>query len=193
MGDAIATTAVAHQVGTRSRAGNAMGRARTGVIDGALSSLVTRGTRGTSMSGIAVAGGVAKATVYNHFRTKDEVWAALIERELERAAIATADHGEPVDMLTAAMTFVAEHPARGPLAEGEPATLASLAGAVPGDARVRTLARASLARCGAAADPATVDLVLRVLASVMLTPGTAADREALVGALAASVVAEPRP
>ena len=31
------------------------------------------------MSGIATLGGVAKATVYNHFRTKDEVWAALTD------------------------------------------------------------------------------------------------------------------
>ena len=82
-------SAVDRPSGPRSRAGNAMGRARAGVLDGALRSVVKQGTRATTMSGIATLGGVAKATVYNHFRTKDEVWAALVADEVDRAVAVT--------------------------------------------------------------------------------------------------------
>ena len=62
----------------RSRAGNAMGRTRAAALDGARRVLTEHGVRKATMGDIAVRGGLAKATLYNHFRTKDEVVAALV-------------------------------------------------------------------------------------------------------------------
>jgi len=38
------------------------------------------------MNDIAAQAGVAKATLYNHFRTKDDVWSALVEAEVRALA-----------------------------------------------------------------------------------------------------------
>jgi AcrR family transcriptional regulator len=72
--------------GTRSRAGNAMARTRAGLLDGARRAVGARGTRRTTMNDIAAQAGVAKATLYNHFRTKDDVWSALVEAEVRALA-----------------------------------------------------------------------------------------------------------
>ena len=65
-------------------AGNAMGRTRAGLLAGAARAFAEHGLRRSTMQSIAAAAGVAKATLYNHFRTKDEVAAALLAVELDR-------------------------------------------------------------------------------------------------------------
>ena len=77
------------------------------------------------MSGIATLGGVAKATVYNHFRTKDEVWAALLADEVDRAVDVTDSADDLPGALAALADHLAEHPARATLAEREPDVLAA--------------------------------------------------------------------
>src|SRR3954453_15803666 len=67
--------------GTRLRAGNAMGRTRAAVIDGAQRAVEKYGSRKATMSDVAALAGVAKATLYNHFRAKRDVYAATIEAE----------------------------------------------------------------------------------------------------------------
>ena len=62
--------------GVRSRAGNAMERTRAAVLDGAARAVEKHGARRATMGDIAVLAGIAKGTLYNHFRTKDAVYAA---------------------------------------------------------------------------------------------------------------------
>ncbi len=181
------TAALDHPVGSRSRAGNAMGRARAGVLEGALQSVSAHGVHASTMGGIAVLGGVAKATVYNHFRSKDEVFAALVVDQVERTATEAGTAPDLGAALKAAADRIAEHPARETLAAGEPHVLAALAAAAPSDALTRSLTVAALESRLDAARPEQVDLVLRVLASFLLAPGTSGERGAVTGELAAGL------
>ncbi len=176
------------RAGSRSRAGNAMGRARSGVLDGALKSVVARGTRATSMSGIAAAGGVAKATVYNHFRTKDDVLRALLDREVDGAGGLALGGSTLREGLAAAADRVAEHPAGRTLAVREPEVLAALVSAAPNDTRARRLVADVLERHAIAPTPPRVEMVLRTLASFLACPGQREGRAAVVAVLASALV-----
>src|ERR1700760_960026 len=80
---AIASAAPVREAGTRARAGNAMNRTRAALLDGARRAVEESGTKLT-MSQVAVASGVAKATLYNPFRPRDAVLSALLEDETAR-------------------------------------------------------------------------------------------------------------
>ena len=86
---AIASAAPVREAGTRSRAGNAMNRTRAALLVGARRAVEVSGTKIT-MAQVAAAAGVAKATLYNHFRTREAVLDALLLDEVrvltERAA-----------------------------------------------------------------------------------------------------------
>ncbi|MDX6225062.1 MAG: TetR/AcrR family transcriptional regulator, partial [Frankiales bacterium] len=64
--------------GTRTRSGNAMLRTRAAILDGAERCIERDGIRRTTMSDVSGEAKVAKATLYNHFRTKDDVMSALV-------------------------------------------------------------------------------------------------------------------
>jgi AcrR family transcriptional regulator len=179
--------------GTRSRSGNAMGRTRSALLQATGDCVARYGIRKTTMVDVASRSGVAKATLYNHFRTKDDVLAALVERQvadLVGASVATA----AADGLVAALTQVAEALATSaPLrkaAESEQSLLAPLA--VPGDGRGWQVARdgvaAVLTAGRAPSTPADVELVLRWCASQLLWPLTdvAGAAEALARGLTPS-------
>src|ERR1022692_2179669 len=59
------------------RPGSVLARSRTAILTGAGRAVEVSGTR-VSMAQIAAAAGVAKATLYNHFRTREEVLGALL-------------------------------------------------------------------------------------------------------------------
>jgi AcrR family transcriptional regulator len=103
-------------------AGGAMSRTRRGLLNGARTAFAERGLRRTTMQHVAAAAGVAKATLYNHFRTKDDVAGALLAFELDRLAALAAELP-----LTVAVPALAEevgsHPVLRRLAETEPETL----------------------------------------------------------------------
>jgi AcrR family transcriptional regulator len=168
-----------------------MGRTRASLLDAAVRLIAERGTRRTSMTDIAQAAGIAKGTLYNHFRTRDDVWAGVVEAEL--AALVEECRRLP---LAAALAHAAQRisaqPALRRLAADEPAVLAALATPGP-ESRGWALAAAAVSDALAAAgrDRAAADLVLRWLASYLtrpddgLAPGTAA---LLVDALAPAPV-----
>src|SRR3954467_4488632 len=79
--------------GVHTRAGNAMNRTRAALLSGAARAVEVSGTKIT-MAQVAAAAGVAKATLYNHFRTRDAVLGALVEHQVE--AIIEAQAGKPV-------------------------------------------------------------------------------------------------
>jgi AcrR family transcriptional regulator len=126
--------------GTRSRAGNNMSRSRAGILSGAATSLERYGPRKTTMADIAREGGVAKATLYNHFRDKHEVYAALLEREVDEVlarvldaqakAVAEAGHAGGTAPLAAALAAaageVADHQVLRRVVAAEPVLLAAL-------------------------------------------------------------------
>ncbi|HVE99051.1 MAG TPA: TetR/AcrR family transcriptional regulator [Mycobacteriales bacterium] len=195
--------------GGRTRAGNGMSRARAGILSGAATCVARYGTRKTTMGDIAREGGVAKATLYNHFRTKDDVLAALLAHEVDALARAVETAGgqpgtaEAVTAaLSAAATFVAEHPVLRHLAVAEPSLVASLI--TPSDnalwQRARGVARdrLSLAQAAGSLHPrheteSLVDAGLRWVLSHALWPASSDDVQAAAYRLVNGLVAEPRP
>jgi AcrR family transcriptional regulator len=105
-----------------------LSRTRAGLLRGAAVAFAETGLRATTMQAVAVAAGVAKATLYNHFRTKDDVVRALLSAELGRLAEASAAL-TPVEALVLLADEVADHPVLRTLRRTDPADLVALLGA----------------------------------------------------------------
>jgi AcrR family transcriptional regulator len=196
-----------------ARSGNGMTRSRACILSGAATCIARYGTRKTTMADIARAGGTAKATVYNHFRTKPDVYAALLADEVDdlltsvAALPVTAGSAESVaEALAYAAEWLSEHPVLRALRDREPELAARLAR--PGDGplwqRVRqaALARVSLAVAAGALHPQTdpavaVDALLRWVVSHLTWPAADGAAEAaarqVVHGLLASPYAVPHP
>lgn len=167
-------------------------RTRAAILDAAAASLAANGVRRTTMSDIAATGGVAKATLYNHFRTKDDVLSALVDARVaalgETGAATAAAEGLGAALEQAAAELAAL-PALRRVAAEEPALLAPVAAV--GDGRgwdsARTVVAGVLTAAGAPAGRAEVDLVLRWLLSQLLAPlepdAAAAQARLLVAAV----------
>jgi AcrR family transcriptional regulator len=174
-----------------------MARTRTGLLDGALRAVAARGTRRTTMNDIATHAGLAKATLYNHFRTKDDVWAALVAVEVAQLAEECADR-PLADALAHAATRIGTHPALRTIARDEPAVLSRLLlGDPPADCRrlVKDLLLRELrhqqsgggratsgdgerpdgGQASSAPLDAVVEIVLRWLASYLVRAGAPAE------------------
>jgi AcrR family transcriptional regulator len=183
----LASAAPVRKAGTHTRAGNAMNRTRAALLDGARRAVQQSGTKIT-MAQVAAAAGVAKATLYNHFRTRDAVLAALVEDEVGRVAAGVA--GLPLGTaLAQAAEAIATNPMIRALATVEPATVSRLA-TVDRTARGWQLAeRAVRAAVGAAGTP----MVLRWLSSYLTTPARTAEIEGEAEIVAAGLAARARP
>lgn len=182
---AIASAPPVRVVGTRTRAGNAMNRTRAALMDGARHAVEISGTKIT-MAQVATAAGVAKATLYNHFRTREALLAALVLDEVTQVAEACATL-PLADALATAANALAEHPVLRALARLEPATLAEL-GRIDFESEAWRLARNAVSAAVAAESRGGADLVLRWLASYLLTP---ANAEAIAADLAILLAALP--
>lgn len=184
---ASATTASAAPVqvrGTRTRAGNAMNRTRAALMAGAARSVATSGTKIT-MAQVAAAAGVAKATLYNHFRTREAVLDALTVDQLTQ--LVDAQHGKAIELaLVDVAHAISTSPVLRGLATVEPATLAGLA-RIDDRARAWRTAHAAVADALEVAGRGGVETVLRWFASFLLTPGDpaaiAADAAVLLAGL----------
>lgn len=168
-----------------------MARTRAAALDGAARCIEERGTRRATMSDIAHLGGIAKATLYNHFRTKDDVFAALVEDRIaqlgeECARVAESDLAAA---LALAASRAADHPAVRRVGAEEPAVLASLL--VPSDAGgwavARSAARKVLAAGGRHVSDGSVELLLRWVASHLVAPADEEARTEGAAALAAGL------
>ncbi|MGY1620031.1 TetR family transcriptional regulator [Geodermatophilus sp. SYSU D00691] len=166
----------------RSRAEQTLARTRQGLLDGAARAFADAGPRRATMQSIAAAAGVAKATLYNHFRTKDEVARALLTAELDRVT-ALAAALPPADALAALADEAAGHPVLRRLAESEPAVLAALLGA---DAERWADLTARLA-AALGVDDEGAELAGRWLLGVVLQPGRSGLRHRAAGRLAATL------
>jgi AcrR family transcriptional regulator len=191
----VASAAPVREKGTRTRAGNAMNRTRAALLSGAAQAVSASGTKIT-MAQVAAAGGVAKATLYNHFRTREAVLAALVVDQVD--AIVGRHAERPLaEALIGAATDLAHNPVLRALATLEPGVLAALGRidlASTGWQHARAAVSELLAREGRGGER----LVLRWLASFVVTPAEppeiAADVDLLIGALpqrSTSEVARP--
>ena len=173
-----------------------MGRTRTALLQAAAECVTARGARATTMGQLALAGGVAKATLYNHFRTKDEVLAALVDSRVaalgEVCLSVAGDQGLAAALERAAAGLAADEPLRA-VAAGEPALLLPLLrpGAGGGWDAARTAVTTVLEASGTPSGPGAVDTVLRWLVGQLLQPATADQGRVGAQVLAAGLVAAP--
>jgi AcrR family transcriptional regulator len=182
----IASAAPVREAGTRTRAGNAMNRTRTALLDGARRAVEMSGTKIT-MAQVAAAAGVAKATLYNHFRTREAVLDALLLDEItrltERAAGLTVR-----DALASTAAAISDSPLLRTLARVEPGTVAAL-GRIDRTATGWQRARAAVDEALAADGRGGAEFVLRWLASFVVSPARpqtiGADLAVLIAALPA--------
>jgi AcrR family transcriptional regulator len=177
---------------TRVRAGNAMQRTRTAVLDGARRAIATSGTAIT-MTQVAAECGIAKATLYNHFRSREALLDAVLVDEVDQ--LIEAARGLPLaDALAAVATRIGLSPVLAGIGSAEPAVLAAIARidlSAPQWRRAADALRRELAQ----AHRAGGELVLRWLSSFIVTgldragsasvAAVAADASALVRALPA--------
>ena len=163
-----------------------MNPTRRGLLDGAARAFADSGVRRSTMQSIAAAAGVAKATLYNHFRTKDDVARALLAVELDRLTDLAAAR-PPGDALAALSDELGGHPVLRRLAEVEPELLAGLL-AVDGGrwAALRDRLAAALR-----IDDDGADLAARWLLGVIVQPGRSIDRRRQAARLVAALTAAP--
>ncbi len=158
---ALASAAPVRVGGTRARAGNAMGRTRAGILESTGRAVEKYGVRRATMGDVASVAGIAKGTLYNHFRTKNDLLTAAIAAGVEAlgddCVALAAGNGEAglARALRHAAETLSAHPALVRVAAEEPAELIRLL--LPGYDGAWPAARAAVARViGAAFPPAPV-------------------------------------
>ena len=115
-----------HEIGSHSRAGNAMERSRKALLDGAREAIAKNGLSATSMVDIADFGRVARATLYNHFRSKEELWQALILDEVESASAVFRAQATFESSLSALASSIGANAMLRTIVRDDPATLVTL-------------------------------------------------------------------
>jgi AcrR family transcriptional regulator len=177
-----ASAAPVREQGVRTRAGNAMARTRAAVLDGACRAVEKHGARKATMADIASLAGIAKGTLYNHFRAKEAVYAAALDSGVRTlvSECTVAAREDLVEALALAADRVGNHPALRRIAADEPAVLAGLV--APADTPLWGLARSGvrdvLTAAGSSTGSAGVDLVLRWVVSFVASPATDATSQA---------------
>ena len=66
--------------------GGRLSAKREAILDAAKAAFLEVGYAATSMDGVSARAGVSKATIYAHFESKDQLFAAVIRRRCERSA-----------------------------------------------------------------------------------------------------------
>jgi AcrR family transcriptional regulator len=181
----VASAPPVRVTGTRTRAGNAMSRTRSALLVGAAASVEASGTKIT-MAQVAAAAGVAKATLYNHFRTREAVLDALVVSQV--SALVHATEGQPLETaLVETAVAISRNPVRRGLARIEPGVLAEL-GRIDDRSEGWQVARAGVEAALAAASRGGTDTVLRWLASFVVS---AADRATIAADVAVLLAGLP--
>jgi AcrR family transcriptional regulator len=161
----------------------AIGGTRDVLVAGAARAFAEHGVRACTMQAVAAAAGVSKATLYNYFRTKDELVRALLGAELARLT-ALAAALPPDQALAALADELGEHPVLRRLADVEPDTLAALVGIAPG-----TFAELSVHFAAAlSTDEDGAGIFLRWLLGVVLQPARSSARHRAAARLAAALL-----
>lgn len=138
--------------------------------------LAARGAHGATMAEIAVASGVAKATLYNHFRTRADIYASLAAREVDTLAGLLADAGSLDDGLHEAAEWLATHPVVRAIVGGEPELVSWFACPDRAPALWSIVRDALRELAGRTDGDVSVDAAMRWLASFATAPGSPSDR-----------------
>jgi AcrR family transcriptional regulator len=142
-----------------------MGRTRTALLEATLTAIEKHGARKATMGDVSRIANVAKGTLYNHFRSKDDLYAAAARAAVaelgQRAASVAASRGLGAGLAVAA-TAIAGSPVLARLRSDEPAVLGAALAAAAGD-ETRSAVGAVLAAGGAGADAGAVEITLRWL------------------------------
>ncbi len=156
-------------------------RTRASVIEAMLVCVERYGVRKTTMADLASRAKVAKATLYNHFRTKDAVLAAVVDSEVDRIAgecrALAVGAGGLVAALSHAAVQLGSSAALRRAVMDDPVVAAAFATPTDGPRWVfaRAAVQSVLAVSGVCLTRAVEDLVLRYLVSHALWPGTEQD------------------
>ncbi|MFL6162294.1 MAG: TetR/AcrR family transcriptional regulator [Jatrophihabitantaceae bacterium] len=174
----------AGSAGTAGSRAGAASRSRAAILDGARAAVLANGTNLT-MAQIAARAGVAKATLYNHYRAREDVLAELLLVEIDRLIDSVAHLPLPVALSQAAVA-ISEHPLLEAIG-GTDSTALSVLALVDvrsaGWARVAQATERLLARRGRRGTPT----VLRWLASFVIAPADPDDIAADVSVLVAGL------
>jgi TetR/AcrR family transcriptional regulator of autoinduction and epiphytic fitness len=79
---------------------------RAAILSAALDEFEARGYRETSMDRIAASAGVSKRTVYNHFRSKEQLFEAIAAELIERVQEVSQRPYDPAQPLTAQLEAI---------------------------------------------------------------------------------------
>lgn len=180
----VRTPAAREDAAAEPARGTVASRSRAAILDGARAAVLANGTSIT-MAQIAARAGVAKATLYNHFRAREDVLAELLLAEIDQLIASVAHLPLPVALSRAAVA-ISEHPLLEALGAHDGAALAVLARVdvrSAGWGRVAQATERLLARRGRRGTPT----VLRWLASFVLAPADSDDIAADVSVLVAGL------
>ena len=165
-----------------------MERTRIGIIAGARAGIIRDGVRGLSMASVAELGGVAKATVYNHVRSKPDLLALVARDLVDRIDTAALAAPSLVTSLAAAARAAAADDVVRAVADDEPAVVGRLLRVlhdpVFDDARRQITALLDRHGVDVGAGGVNVDLVLRWVLSTAAAPGSEQSRTAQAALLA---------
>lgn len=112
-----------------------MERARSQILSAAAELVAESGLRAVTMAALARRARVAKATVYNHFRDRDEILRALLLAQRDALLAHCADYATE-QRLAAAASWLAEHPVLAGLRVHDADAVLGLVSAAVGDRRV---------------------------------------------------------
>jgi AcrR family transcriptional regulator len=140
-----------------------MGRARHEIVAAAAALIAEAGVQAVTMAGVARAAGVAKATVYNHVRDRDELLSAVLRDQAGQ--LRSHVDAEPREQrLGAAATWVSESPVLAGLRAHDPHVVLDLGAAAVGDSTVLAVVATWIA------DGRDPEAALRWLLSFAISP-----------------------
>ena len=150
-------------------------RSRAGILRASADLVAEGGLKGLTMAGVARRAGLAKATVYNHMRDRDELVSALLADQWSQLRLTCA--AAPRDIrLTVAATWISESVVLAGLRTHDPSALVRLAEQAVTDDSV-------LDEVGTwAPDGANAEAALRWLLSFVVAPHAAQSAEQAVQA-----------
>jgi AcrR family transcriptional regulator len=140
------------------------------------------------MSGVADASGLARATVYNHVRDRDELLRLMISALRAEVVSLALRATDPRVGLTNLAEWIATDEAIAGLRAHNPAALVSVSEtlvALPEDIALEVIT--ILGAWGVHSDLSTAEAALRWLTSYFLAPGTRSEREVGADVMAASL------
>ena len=161
---------------------------RAALVNACRAVLAEKGLRGLTMSGVADASGLARATVYNHVRDREELL-LLVTQTMRAELLAQALSGSSArNGLADIAEWIAQDPAISGLRRFNPGQLVQIAEhivAFPDDIAVEVMN--VLGAWGVHSDLSAAEAAIRWLCSYLLTPGSAAEREVGAELLAATL------